>query len=55
MIERAEAFLKDYLKLLTVLDLLISEEFVSIKSNLSKEIELLESFLEEFKWVDEVR
>lgn len=62
MIERAEAFLKDYLKLLTLLDFLISEEFVSIKSDLSyiksdlsKEIKLLESFLEEFKWVDEVR
>lgn len=79
MIKRAEAFLKDYLMLLSLLDLLISEEFASFKSNfskeiklllttidfliskgfvkldLSKEIELLESFLEEFKWVDEVR
>lgn len=62
MIKRAEAFLKDYLKLLTLLDFLISEEFVSIKSDLSyiksdlsKEIKLLESFLKEFKWVDEVR
>ena len=55
MIERAEAFLKDYLKLLTTLDFLISKGVVSIKLDLSKEIELLESFLEEFKWVDEVR
>ena len=62
MIKRAEAFLKDYLKLLTSLDFLISKGIVSIKldlssikSDLSKEIKLLESFLKEFKWVDEVR
>jgi len=62
MIERAEIFLKDYLKLLTLLDFLISKGFISIKldlssikSDLSKEIKLLESFLEEFKWVDEAR
>jgi len=62
MIERAEIFLKDYLKLLTSLDFLISKGIVSIKldlssikSDLSKEIKLLESFLKEFKWVDEVR
>lgn len=53
MIERAEIFLKDYLKLLTLLDYLISKGFV--KLDLSKEIKLLESFLKEFKWVDEVR